>query len=69
MLEWNLGQWYFTVRCQFCDTEIAFLHDPSAGCLPFSLPGNEMSFTVVCPDCGGEGSYNACQVTTVRATK
>ncbi len=68
MLEWNLGQWYFTVQCELCDSEIAFLQDPSDGCMPFDSPNNDLCFSVVCPYCGVEGTYTTSQTTSVKAT-
>jgi hypothetical protein len=67
MLEWNLGQWYFVVQCDLCDSEIAFLEDPSQGRIPFDPPGSDLYFTLVCPYCGGECTYNVWQTTSVKA--
>jgi hypothetical protein len=68
MLEWNLGKWYFTVQCEQCHREIAFLQDASGGCMAFNPPSNDLLFTVVCPYCGCEGSYSSDQTRSVKAT-
>lgn len=67
MLEWNLGQWYFTVQCKFCDADIAFQNDPSGGCLLFRVLSDETRLAIACPDCGREANYSSSEVTSVRA--
>jgi len=67
LLEWNIGEWYFAVRCKSCDLQFAFEPDPTHNRERFNLLHDQRCFTAKCPDCCGVNCYLADEVRSVQA--